>query len=88
MTKKSILKSGMKDLKAVGKSLSFDVPGTCVQTKAGRFIHGKVERLPFAKKIRVDKKFTRKHQSYLQVQVNGNLTEFGCMIILLQSYAQ
>ena len=73
MTKKSILKSDIKDLKAAGKNLSFNVPGICVQTKAGRFIHSKVECLPFVKKIRVDKKCTRKHQSYLQVQVSGNL---------------
>ena len=45
-----------------------------MQTKEGQFIHGKVERLPFAKKI---KKFTRKHQSYLQVQVSGNLHGVG-----------
>ena len=65
MTKKGIIKSDIKDLKAAGKSLSFNVPGICVQTKAGQFIHDKVDRLPFAKKIRIDKKFTRNHQSYL-----------------------
>ena len=73
MTKKGILKSDIKDLKASGKSLSFDVPGICVRTKAGSFIHGKVERIFFAKQIRVDKKYTRNHQSYLQVQVSGNI---------------
>ena len=73
LTKKDIIKSDIKDLEAAVKSLTFDVPGTCMQTKAGRFIQGKVDCLPFAKKIRVDKKFTRTHQSYIHVQVCGNL---------------
>ena len=73
MTKKGIIKSNIKDLKAASKSLTFDVPGTCVQTKAGRFIQGKIDCQPFAKKIRVEKKFTRNNQFYIQVQVSGNI---------------
>ena len=73
MTKKGILKSDIKDLKAPGKSLTFDVAGACVQTKVRRFIQGKVERQPFAKRIHFEKKFTRNHQSYIQVQVSGNI---------------
>ena len=76
LTKKSIIKSNIKDLKATGKSLTFNVPGTCVQTKAGRFIQGKVDCLPFAEKICVDKKFTRTHQSYIQVQVSLHNKQF------------
>ena len=72
MTKKGILKSDVKDLKASDKKLSFNIPSICVQTKAGQFIHGKVERVPSTKKLRVDKKLTRKHQSYLQVELSGN----------------
>ena len=49
----------MKDIQASGKKLSFSEPDICVQTKVRQFIHGKVERVPIAKKIRVDKKFTR-----------------------------
>ena len=68
LTKKGILKSDIKNLKASGKSLTFDVASVCVQTKAGRFLVDKVDRQPFAKKIRVEKQFTRNHQSYIQVQ--------------------
>ena len=62
----------MKDLKAGGKSLTFDVASVSVKTKAGRFLTGKVCQ-PFAKKIRVEKQFTRKHQTYIQVTVSGNI---------------
>ena len=86
LTKKSILKSDIKDILAretSGKKLSFAEPGICVQTKAGQFIHGKVNRVPFAKKIRLDKRFTRKHKSYLQVKLGGNHHRIGGSIILV-----
>ena len=73
LTKKGILKSDSKNLKAGGKSLTFDIANVCVQTKAGRFLTGKVDCHPFAKKIRVEKQFTRKHQSYILVTVSGNI---------------
>ena len=73
LTKKGILKSNTKNLKAGGKSLTFDVASICVQTKAGRFLTGKVGHQPFAKKIRVEKQFTKNHQSYILVQVSGNI---------------
>ena len=63
----------MKQLKAGRKSLTFDVASVSVKTKAGRFLTGRITRQPFAKKICVEKKFTRKYQTYIQVTVAANL---------------
>ena len=62
----------MKDYKTGRKSLTFDQPAKSVKTKAGRFLQGKITHQPFAKKICVEKKFTRKYQTYLEVTVSGN----------------
>ena len=43
-----------------------------MKTKAGRFLTGKVVRPPFAK-IRVEKQFTRKHQTHIQVTISDNI---------------
>ena len=51
----------------------FDIVGKSIKTKTGRFISGKIKRQPFAKKICVAKQFSTKYQSYLQIQVSGNI---------------
>ena len=43
-----------------------------MKTKAGRFLQGKITHQPFAKKICVEQKFSRKYQTYLEVTVAGN----------------
>ena len=48
LTTKGILKSDMKDFKAGGKSLTFDVASVSVKTKAGWFLTGRVPRQLFA----------------------------------------
>ena len=63
----------MKNCKAGKKSLTFDVASVSVKTKAGRFFMGRITCQPFAKKICVEKKFTRKYQTYIQVTVAANL---------------
>ena len=64
----------MKDLKVVGKKLTFDIASVSIRTKAGRFLTSKVTRQPCAKKIlRVQKQFSRKHHTYIQVTVCGNI---------------
>ena len=73
LTAKAILKSDSKGLKVVGKTLTFNIVGKSIKTKTGRFILGKIKRQPFAKKICVAKKFSIKYQSYLQLQVSGNI---------------
>ena len=73
LTANRILKSNIKDLKIEGKKLTFDVASVSVNTKEGRFLTGKVPCQPFAKKIRVEKQFSRKHQTYIQVTVSGNI---------------
>ena len=73
LTVKGILKSDINDLKVDSKKLTFDVASKSIKTKAGRFFTGKVADQPFAKKIRVQKQFIRKYQSYIQVTVCGNI---------------
>ena len=73
LTAKGILKSDIKDLKVGGKKLTFDVVCKSIKTKAGRFLTGKVAHRPFAKKVCVQKQFSRKYQSYIQVTVCGNI---------------
>ena len=60
LTAKAILKSDSKGLKVSGKILTFDVVGKSIKTKTGRFLLGKVTHQPFAKKICIAKKFSRK----------------------------
>ena len=73
LTAKGILKSNSKDLQVGGKKLTFNVVGKSIKTKTGRFLTGKVTRQPFAKKVCVQKQFSGKFQSYLQVTVSGNI---------------
>ena len=73
MTTKAVLQSDSKGLKVGGKTLTFDIIGKSVKTKAGRFIENKVRRLPFATKIGVSKEFSTTFQTYLELQVSGNL---------------
>ena len=72
LTAKGILKSDMKDLKVGGKKLTFDVACISLKTKTRRFLTDKVPCQPFAKRLCVPKKFSRKHQTYIQVTVCGN----------------
>ena len=53
--------------------MTFDVVGKSIKTKMGHFLTGKVTRQPFAKKVCVQKKFSRKFQSYIQVTVSGDI---------------
>ena len=73
LTAKGILKSDSKDLQVGGKKLTFDVVCKSIKTKAGRFLTDKVARQPFAKKVCVQKQFSRKFRSYIQVTVSGNI---------------
>ena len=62
----------MKDLKVGGKKLPFDVVSISIKTEAGFFLTNKVPRQPFAIKICVQKQFSRKHQTYIQVTMCDN----------------
>ena len=96
LTTKSVLKSDSKGLKVGGKTLTFDIVGNSTKTKTGRFIEGKIRRLPFATKICVAKQFSTKYQSYLELQVSGNIlgvkkwdhfvTEFRGIIDVLMKF--
>ena len=72
MTAKSVLKSDSKSLKVAGNTLSFNISGKSIKTKTGRFVEGKVRRLPFATKINVAQQYATTYQSYLECQVSGN----------------
>ena len=96
LTTKSVLKSDSEGLIVGGKTLTFDIVGNSTKPKTGRFIEGKIRRLPFATKISVSKHFSTKYQSYLELQVSGNIlgvkkwdhfvTEFRGIIDVLMKF--
>ena len=53
--------------------MTFNITGKSVKTKTGHFIKGKIRRLPFATKISVAQQFSTKFQTYLELQVSGNM---------------
>ena len=65
MTAKSVFKSDSKTLKVGGKTLTFDIQRKSIKTKTGRFVEGKVRRLPFATKINIAQQFATRYQTYL-----------------------
>ena len=73
MTIKAVLKSDSKGFKVGGKTLTFDIVGKSIKTKIGQFIEGKVKRLHFATKISVAQQFSTTYQTYLELQVSGNI---------------
>ena len=73
LTAKGILKSDIKDLKVGGKQLTFDPGYISIWTKTSCFLTGKVTCQPFAKRLCVPKKFSRKHHTYIEVTICGNM---------------
>ena len=73
LTSKGILKSDMKGCKKGKKSLTFVAPSVPLKTKTGRFLTGRRTYQPHAKKISMEKRFTRKYQTYIQVTVPANI---------------
>ena len=73
LTNKAVLKSDSKGLKVGRKTLTFDITGKSIKSKTGHFIEGKVRPQPFATKISVAQQFSTKFQSYLELQVSGNM---------------
>ena len=63
----------MKSCKVGRKSLTFDAPSVPLKTKTGRFLTGRRTHQPFSKKICLEKKYTRKYQTYIQVTVSTNI---------------
>ena len=70
-TTKSILKGSKKKLTIQGLTFKDD----CVSRKTvgGLFISGSSQKVPPAKRQKVEKHFARKHQTFIDVTVPGNL---------------
>ena len=53
--------------------MPFDIQWKSIKTKTRRFIEGKVRRLPFETKINFAQQFATRYQTYLEIQVSGNM---------------